>query len=288
MIRYTCSIVLLLFISIVSMAQDSSFTARIDRDSILIGEKIKLELKARISADDSIQWVVVDSLQHFEVLERGKIDTQRNATEFLLTQIITLTSWDSGSWRLPSFLFDRKRSKPIQVMVTHSPMDYNQDYHDVKDILGPDKPLKSTWKWYLILLALLLLIFLLIFPKKKKKETTAFIPDPGVYKTSLARLQKLEQSGSMDAKIFYTELVDIFRTYLNKRRGILSHSKTTDDLAIQLQTLNLPVSHNQHIVQTLRLADSVKYAKYQPSVQDNKLSINTIRESIQAIEQMRS
>lgn len=286
MIIRTCSILFMfLFSWNISVAQDSTFTIKVDKEKIFIGEQIKLDIKATIPVDNSIEWLTIDSLDHFEVIDRSKVDTQRNASEFILKQTITLTSWDSGSWRLPSFEYNGETTRPIRIEVTHSPMDYSRDYHDVKDILEIKKPVTSTWHWLLVLLALLLLLFLLLFPRRKKKEKPDFVPDPGIYKTSLARLSKLEKSGITDPKVFYTELVDIFRAYLNKRKGILSHSKTTDDLGVQIRNLNMPNDLYNQLLQTLRLSDFVKYAKYQPSTSENKVSINIIRDAIHAIEQ---
>lgn len=286
MIIRTCAILFLfLFSWNASMAQDSMFTIKVNKEKIFIGEHIKLTIRATIPVEFIKEWLVVDSIDHFEVIDRGKIDTQRNASQFILKQDIILTSWDSGSWRLPSFEFNGHRSSPIGIDVTHSPMDYSQDYHEVKDILENKKHEESSWYWYLVLLAFLLLLFLLLFPRRKKKTKPDFVSDPGIYKTSLARLNKLEQSGITDHKVFYTELVDIFRTYLNKRKGILSHSKTTDDLGVQIKNLNMPNDLYNQLLQTLRLSDFVKYAKYQPLPSENKVSINTIRDAIHAIEQ---
>ena len=85
-------------------------------------------------------------------------------------------------------------------------------------------------------------------------------------------------------KLLYTELVSIFRDYLAKRKNIQSHSKTTDDLSIQIAALQLPIEMYQPLVQTLRLSDLVKFAQFKPGKNEEQDSIETIKQSIIAIE----
>jgi hypothetical protein len=85
--------------------------------------------------------------------------------------------------------------------------------------------------------------------------------------------------------VFYTELVQVFREYLHRRKNIYSFSKTTEDLSRQLETLDLDGGRYQHLVQTLMVSDFVKYAKYQASDEERRSSLQSIRESIVSIEQ---
>ena len=266
--------------------QISSFTASANKQKIVIGEPFDLTLKATISKKDSVQWLAIDTFSHFEILNTAKVDTQLNSETFILQQKITLTSWDSGKWPIPSIIFSKtKKSKPIVIDVSFSPFDANQDYHDIKDILEVPKPEKNLWYWYLIGAVLLLLLFLLLFPsKKKKKEDEVKKPDENIYKTSLLRLDKLKEANLVDPKIFYTELIDIFRDYLHKRKDIQSFSKTTDDLAIGISNLQLQINKQKVLLQTLRLSDLVKFAQYHPSATEQTESLEIIRQNIIDIE----
>ncbi|MFN2438950.1 MAG: BatD family protein [Chitinophagaceae bacterium] len=271
-----------------SIAQPASFSVSTDKQKIIIGEPFELALTATVPKKDAIPWLTIDSFSHFEILNTAKVDTQVNNESFILHQKITLTSWDSGKWQIPSIVFSKtQKSKPIVIDVSFSPSPFNpeQDYHDVKDILEIAKPEKTVWYWYLIAAILLLLLILLLFPRqKKKKEDAVKKPDENIYKISLLRLDKLRESNMADSKIFYTELIDIFRDYLHKRKDIQSFSKTTDDLAIQISNL----TPNQHaLFQTLRLSDLVKFARFQPSTFEQDDSLKIIRQSIINIENIK-
>ena len=272
-----------------SFSQSTFFSAVTNKEKIVIGEPFELTLKATISKN-TLHWIIIDTFPHFEILNKAKIDTQINKETYILEQKITLTGWDSGKWPIPSIVFSKtQKSKPIVIDVAFSPSPFNteQEYHDIKDILEVPKPQKDVWYWYLIGAILLLLLFFLLFPsKKKKKEDAAKKPDENIYKASLLRLDRLKTGNISDAKIYYTELIDIFRDYLHKRKGIQSFSKTTDDLAIQISNLQ-QVNNPQLLFQTLRLSDLVKFARFQPSPSEQKESWEIIRQSIIEIENIK-
>jgi hypothetical protein len=173
----------------------------------------------------------------------------------------------------------------IDVAYSPHPFDTTQPYHDIHDILEIKKPGETTWYWYLIGLLILILLFLLFFPKGKPKSKGEFVSDEGAYKRALKKLDVLNKRNDVDSKAFYTELIQIFREYLHKRKNIYSFSKTTDDLAIQIEKLNLSRDQYHELLQTLRLSDLVKYAKYQPTREENQTSINDIKQGIIDIEQ---
>ena len=132
---------------------------------------------------------------------------------------------------------------------------------------------------------LLLLLFILLFPKKKKVPLEERL-DANAYRTAILDLQKLkkEDLAEKDIKAFYVRLVDIFRKYLHAGKGIQSFSVTTDDLALQIKTLYLPAETYNYLVQTLRLSDGVKFAKFSPTQEENNHALDVIRKSIDTIE----
>ena len=286
-IHHSC-ITLFLLLSLSAFAQKVTVTANSDKNKIVIGEQIQLTLEAVVPKDEVIDWPRIDSIRHFEVLNASKLDSQLSGEELILKQTLTLTSWDSGRWQIPAFaIVGSKRTKPIVVDVGYSPFDRNQPYHDIKDILNVRQPGHSYWYWYLIGAVLLIVFFLLLFPPKKKKaEVAAFVPDEGIYKQSLARLDKLRGTADGDPKVFHTELVDIFREYLFKRRGMQSFSKTTDDLGVQLGSLQMPKTVYGPMLQTLRLSDLVKFARFEPTAEENKTAVDIIKQSITTIEDL--
>lgn len=197
-----------------------------------------------------------------------------------------MTSWDSGKNQIAPFVLGRYQTKPLVIDVAYSPhpFDTTKPYHDIHDIMEVKRPIESTWYWYLIGLLVLILLFLLFFPKGRPRAKGEFVSDEGAYKRALKKLDAAQKKMDADGKIFYTELVQIFREYLHKRKNIYSFSKTTEDLSHQIENLNMDKGQYQNLVQALLVSDFVKYAKYQTSPEERQNSLESIKESIVAIE----
>ncbi len=279
---------ILLFSATHGFSQRTVVSATVSDQNILIGEQFQLSLEASAPTSLKLQWFDIKDVPHFEILRRSKIDSQVNGNKLKLVQTFTMTSWDSGRWQLPSFSLPRSnRTKPITIEVSFSsPFDPKQPYHDVKNILEVNRPGQVKWYWYLVGLALLVALFLLLFPGKKKKKEEVL--SEGAFKKALKRLDALKKKSPQDAKIFYTELIDIFREYLHHRKNIQSFSKTTEDLGRQVGQLHIPKNDYQQLLEILELSDFVKFARYQPSLSENQISFDVIKKSIGSIENIKT
>jgi hypothetical protein len=271
-----------------ALSQRIAVSASVSDQKILIGEQFQLTLEAKAPIAQKISWFDIKDLPHFEILSRSKIDSQVNGAQKTLAQTFTLTSWDSGSWQLPRFSLARSnRTRPIAIDVSFSPFDPKQPYHDVKDILEVERPGQIKWYWYIVGLLLVIALFLLLFPGKKKKKEEVL--SEGAYKKALGRLEALrkKQLSEQDVKLFYTELIDIFREYLHRRKNIQSFSKTTEDLGRQVGQLQISRSDYGQLLEVLQLSDFVKFARYRPSSSENQLSFDVVKKSIVAIENIK-
>src|SRR4030095_11059230 len=218
--------------ALVSNAQNKiTIKSSIDKNKIVIGEQIHLTLEADFPLQVPMSFFTIDSIPHFEILERKKVDTVDDRQGIKLSQSLTLTSFDSGHWVIPSF--ELPADKPmytdsLAVDVSFSPFDPNQDYHDIKDVIDVQVKEKKeeTWYWYAAASAVLVaaIIYLLV---RKKKKPLAKIPFVDPYKEAKQELEKLGKE-NLTSKMFYTRLVDIFRVYISRRKGIASLQKTTD------------------------------------------------------------
>jgi len=270
-------------------AQAQNLDAVVSEDSILIGEQIELRLSAEFEPEEPLTWFQLDTIPRFEILERNPVDTIKlDNGNLSLVQQFLITSWDSGRLQIPSFSLNESQTKPIPINVAYepSPFDTTRPYHDVRGIIEVKKPNEERWYWYLIFALVLIALFLLFFPKAKKKDSSGFISDEGAFRRALRKLDQLQHKKDPDAKDFYTELTWIFREYLHKRRNIYSFSKTTDDLAIQMQKLNMNRDAYQELLQILRLTDLVKFARFHPSSEENKEAVHVIRNCIITIENL--
>src|SRR5215831_10583248 len=144
MIRYNVhKVSLLIFFTAFSISSFSqslpSAKVSIDKNKILLGEQINMQLEAKFSASEPISFFDIDSINHFEILSRKKIDTVDNRTQITLSQTMVLTSFDSGHWVIPSFKLIANKTLltdtiPVDVAFS-SPFDASKPYHDIKDVI---------------------------------------------------------------------------------------------------------------------------------------------------------
>ncbi len=274
------------------LAQEKTVVkATADRTQILIGEPIKLSLEADIPENEPIRFFQLDSLPHFEVLAREKIDTSNTGSGTVLRQVLIITSFDSGHWVIPALpLSTEVSTDSIPVDIGFSPFDPQQPYHDIKEIIevNPEEEKKQDdWWWYVAAGALgLLLILYFVFRKKKKPVVAVVTPPVDPYVEAMDNLEKLskERAGS---KEYYSALVDVFRVYVAKRKGIQSLQNTSEDLLRQLKVIDLDKARFDSLDKALRLSDFVKFAKYVPTPEDDRQVFTVIKETIQSIEQVK-
>lgn len=255
--------------------------ATVDRSQILIGEPIRLMLEADVPEHEPIRFFRLDSIPHFEYLNVQKIDTSNTGSGTVLSQIIHITSFDSGRWVIPSFTIGQNIiTDSITVDVGFSSFNPDQPYHDIKDIIEvtPEEKKEEKIKWWHIVagVSALLVILLLLFRKKKKPVVQVAAPPPDPFKVAVENLEKLHRE-KPDTKQYYSRLVDIFREYVFAKKGIHSMQDTTDDLVKQLRGLNMPKDQLEQLSQSLRLSDFVKFAKYVPSAGDDKNTFDNIK-----------
>lgn len=261
--------------------------ATVDKNKILLGEPLLLSIETEIPENSPIKFIAIDSIAHFEFLEKPIIDTASTKTGTTIKGIYKITSFDSGHWIIPSFIFSAAlQTDTIPMDIVFSDFDPKQDYHDIKDILEADPPkIKTEWWWYaaggILLLALL---FFYLLRKKKPQPVSATQTSINPYEEAMKELEQLQRQ-KPDTKQYYSKLTDIFRLYIFQKKGVLSLQKTTDDLVLQLKSLNLNKEQFDKLSQSLQLSDFVKFAKYMPSHEDDLNSFNEIKKSIMLLEQ---
>ena len=280
-----------LFFAIVSHSQNKiAIKANVDKNHIVIGEQIHFNLEADFPLHEPMRFFLMDSIPHFEILDKKKIDTVDNNGGIKLSQAFTLTSFDSGHWVIAPL--ELPGDKPlftdsIPIDVGFSPFDPNQDYHDIKDVVDvkAEKKKKEDWYWYVVASVVLVAAMIYLLVRKKKTPTISKTLPVDPFTEAKQELEKLRRE-NLSAKLFYTRLIDIFRLYVLRRKEIASMQKTTDDLVVQLRSLKLPENDFNKLAQVLRMGDFVKFAKYEPSDIDRQESFKIIKNSIEAIQRL--
>lgn len=278
---------LLLFISPGLFAQEKPVAeVSVEKNRVLLGEPFQLRLQVQYPAGSTIPFLVLDSIPHFEIIKGPEIDSSNEKGARNIKATYHLTSFDSGHWVIPSFqIMKGVKTDTIGIDVMFADFNPEQPYHDIKDIIEVKLEKKKPWWWYAAGGALLIMLLVLYLLKRKKPVA---VPRPvsyiDPYEEAIQQLEELRRA-KPDHKQYHSKLTDIFRLYLFRKKGILSLQKTTDDLVVQLKDIGLPKEDFEKLSRSLRLSDFVKFAKYNPSEEDNMTAYNDILNTIKTIQQ---
>jgi hypothetical protein len=241
-------------------------------------------------------WPGLDSLPHFDWLDKGRIDTVVRPGERSYEQFFTLTSFDSGTWAIPRlpFLAGNKKvfSDSIRISVGYTRIDPSRDFHDIKDIIDIPNPFARWIVWIVVAVTLVSLAFVFWFIRKKKllRKFVPFrqMPKLSPFEEAIQQLDELEKLHLPDTgavKVYYSRLGEIFRVYLLRRFDIASLAETSEELIGQLRRQRLPEGVFDGLAEALRMSDFVKFAKYKPGITDSDQHYRAVRTAIETLEQ---
>jgi hypothetical protein len=266
----------------------------IDKDYILVGESAKLTVEARLPLGQKVSWFILDTIPHFEWVEKGMVNETDGIDGKTIQQVFTITSYDTGYWQVPrvSIRVDGKSysTDTVGVRVEYSPgFNPADEYRDIKETEEVKSPEAAGRRWWIFAIAgVLLLVLIYFFLRKKpvakpeKRVVVALTP----YEEAIQALSTLRKSRPADAesvKLYYTRLNDIFRNFLSREHNIASLAKTNDELIVPIKALSLSQNQFTELVQILRLSDFVKFARYQPADSDHEKSIAVIESAIKSL-----
>ena len=287
-------------------AQAPLIKTSVSNNSILIGEQFQLKIEAIFSgADYKVNWLnLPDSLQHFELIKKNKADSIYNNNHLTgVTQTFTLTSFDSGKWNLPVV---RVNIDPIKDDSTYNffsdslPIKVSFSVSDTTTQLRDIKPLYEVsdkwplWYWIAGGISMLILIALLVWLFRYWKKNRSIVGSKSKVSPfdeaiqQLDALKKYNLSDAADTKLFHSKLVTIFTQFLSRNYNTNHLNKTTGDLLIVLKSVEASVETVSKMAGSLRFADAVKFAKYQPTAGDSENCLQVIKETIILLHQKSS
>ena len=289
-------LVLLLTITLspVMHAQNAEAFSSIDSSSIMIGDQVKMEIGISIPKGFVVDWPqFADTLtSHIEILKTDKIDTLIEPDKLTLKQRLLITSFDSGFFEIPAVAFNFAHENDTTIFTANSNklflnvytpvVDTSQAFKIIKGPVNEPYTLREAIPWILLGLAIVGIVFFLIwYLRKRKKNQAVFTRKPkpklpphitAIKKLEELRLAKIWQQGRM--KLYYTQLTDIAREYMEGRYHFDALEMTTDEILEILKEQKANKEIVGKLAAALQLADLVKFAKAQPTALENDLSLS--------------
>ncbi len=285
----------------ISFAQLPTVKTSVDKNNILIGQQLNYRVETSMPDNTyRLSWFSFsDSLDHFVVVAKNKIDSTTSNGNPNFSQVITLTNFDSGRHVIPRLALAVSTlegdstfniyTDSIPINVSYSPIDSIKPFHDIKTIIE----VKKEWPWWIwallglaIILLILWIIFLVKFLKKKKTTNSFFTSKLSPYDEAMQSLSELEKEQLIQnnkVKEYHVRLTEIFKRYLSRKTNTYQLHLTSDELLIELSDLNLSKEQIADFANSLRMGNAVKFAQYIPPVYENEKCFSQTKEIITSI-----
>ncbi|MGI9531860.1 hypothetical protein [Lutimonas sp.] len=276
------SLFVLLFL-LTGLMANGQVSTKIDTTKIRIGEQFNYEIIVDQTSDVRFPKLELDSLNRIGVVTSHKIDSLRNQ----LIKKYTLTSFDSGRYVLPGqeiFIKNKKYlTDDVIIDVATVPVDtIKQPMFHIKEIENEPYLFSDYLNYFWGLIAALVIIGLILYfvlrDKPTEEEILSRIPPFDAAKLRLKELDGKKLISQNKIKLYYVELTDIVRTFIERELNIPALESTTDELIDTIgdfnasSKLNIPLETLEKLQKLLQEADLVKFAKSKPL--QNEISLH--------------
>ena len=271
----------LIFIFLLIRNMLFSQTAILDTNSILIGEQVKFTITNEINNTDT--WPIYNDtiINGIEIISKSDIDTINK----IIIQSFTITSWDSGSYYIPSIQFSKNnKTDGLLLNVNNVILEEGAKLKDIKQPMGAPISWSDIWPFLIgiLILTLILLLVKHIFSKKENKISVSpkiTMPADVIAMKELNKLEeaKIWQSGNI--KKYHTKISEIIRRYTERRFKFIALELTTDEIINNLED-KISTEKTKEIKLLLERADLAKFAKSKPIDIENTESMRLAKEFV--------
>ncbi|MGC8751200.1 hypothetical protein [Hydrotalea sp.] len=275
-------------------------TVKLNPDKILIGNQAQLTIQVENVQKNSSgiqQWLQMpDTFGHIQVVKREPIDTFTVDGNTIFSQKITITSFDSGSWKIPALtvVFNNKqivtnKNTPVLTVLPANVLGMN-DYNGFTDIISVTPPPKP-FPWWIIAAAItaVVLAFIIIqWARKLRKQKSVTVSPPKTKEQIFEALTQLKEKypyASGNDRLLFTELVELCRSFTDICYQQNTQSYTTDEYMIIIKNKIGNESVQNTYFQMLRLADAVKFAQYKPTENEVNAAIDAGKQMAKTVQQ---
>ncbi|MBS1625912.1 MAG: hypothetical protein JST83_17965 [Bacteroidetes bacterium] len=280
----------LLLASYISQAQISA-TFKGDSSKIEIGDYFNMKLVINAQPDIVVDFPSFpgDTIGKISIVRKDKIDTAKIGTSTIYSQNLTIQAYEGGQYIFTPLkvyylnkttrVIDSAYTNAYQLQVTEPAVDTTKPIKPIKAPLNVPYQLNEFYSWIAIGLVILAAIGIILYLRYKKKPAPVVArprPKDPAHIWAARELKKLEDEKLWQkdqVKLYHSRLADILRSYLEFRYDYYALESTTGEIEQELDRLGISLDARSRIMETLRLADFVKFAKMNPAPDENMRSI---------------
>lgn len=271
--------------------QNVSIQGRLDKSSIRTGEQAVIDLQIRTDDLPNTKFYLTESSQEqprFKVLAFLPVDTVE--IENQLKEIharMVITSFDSTLVMIPPIVVETPSGSSQTEVMAINVVQPDVDVSQPEKIKAEKEPweIELVWQDYLLLLfrspyfwlvVVLLIAVYAYYRRKQMPKVVKPISPPAVQDvyqpTAMEQaLQALHSLGATpllsqgEYKAYYTEMIDILKTYIHAQKGWHVQEQTSSELLRTLEEAKEPRELTALMARLLNEADWSKFAKSHPT-----------------------
>lgn len=261
--------------------QNINIAASAQLTKATIGDRINLQIHIAHPTSFQLQPSTISALGDFLVTETKKSSELKQNDLVDENLNLTLVTFSTGTITIPSLALTLTPAQgpPVTVKTPDIPITIESvltrhkdrgDIQDIKGQIGFFNPL--PWILGILILALAALVAWLISKRSKsslaKKSLEPPRPPEEIAREALAKLQEKRLVEESRFKEFYVEFSDILRNYIEKRFAVPCLDRTTSEIILEIKPLRISLNDFQSIRELLQDCDLVKFAKFQPPLEE--------------------
>lgn len=299
---------LILSTPITSFSQNLSIQGKLNRSEIKTGEQAVIDLTIRTNNLPQTQFYLKEEAQKeapYTVIALVPVDTVDISSRIKeISAKLVLTSFDSTLITIPPIVAktptDSAETAPMGLKVIQPEVD-SKHPSNFKDIKAPWDVSLSLKDWLILILSswifwvviAVLVGFYIAYRVFNYYQTKKANPTPQIQVRELSLIEKteaallqLEQQQLIEQELFkefYSELITIFKSYLNESYSWTTTEMTSNELMKQMSSAELSSSEHEMLRLVLTEADLSKFAKYTPSSDNARLALSQIRQLVREL-----
>jgi len=294
-------LIVLLWSAVCGLSSHAQVSALLKSDSthILIGDYLNVELTVKHPKGIDVRMPMpYGVLGEMELVEDPLVDSVEQEGSITITKKYIVSAYDSGTFMAgPVKLFfnntsgvaDSFISNSIAVTVTTLPVDTTKPVKPIK------APLEVALEWtefiYYIIAGVLLLVIALVsffIWRRNRKPIPEVVerpkPKDPAHVWAKRELKKLEEEKLWqkdEVKQYYSRLTDILRMYLEYRYEWYALESTTEEIAAEVEKYEINDVAKKLLLDTLRTADLVKFAKMQTPAEVSAKALENVKDLVE-------
>ena len=269
-----------------------SVESKVDRAKITIGDRITYSIIITKDEDVEVEFPEFGAnLGSFEILGYNDPEPIKRDGKIALTKEYIISTFVTGEFEIPpaTVRFSMKSdttwqelsTESIKIVVESLQPSEEGDIRDIKSPLELERDYTRLIRIGAVVLVLLLIAVLIYYLIRRRRAGKSLIPirekpPRPPHEIALDDLDKLTKSDLFEKgeiKLFYIEISDIIRRYIEGRFYIVAVEMTTTELLQNMNEAEIDEDIVQMVAEFLHQCDFVKFAKYIPDDDEHDKTI---------------